>query len=371
MKHYDLTVVGGSFAGLACAREAALQGLKTNVYERKATPGAYTQSTGLLVKEVAQQLSIPEHLTRKITGVRLYAPNMQFIDLTSPNYYFLATDTGALLEWMARQVKIAGGVVHSGESVGTSTNSIIATEKKILLPQQQTSCSYLVCADGARSKLARQLQLGVNRHFLCGAEYEVMGFEHVDSDKLHVFLDSEHAPGYIGWLVPGVHAAQVGIAVKPSCTPKLQPFLEKLARHFNAKTSIVCGRGGLIPCGGIVSPMARGNICLLGDAAGMVSPLTAGGIHPAIEQGTQLGQYIADYLRYNAPAPDKALRDKLPKYRTKQLLRALYNRYTPSNDLLNYSVTNPLFKRIAQVIFFHNRGLLCREAWRDILWGTH
>ena len=48
---------------------------------------------------------------------------------------------------------------------------------------------------------------------------------------------------------------------------------------------ILSRRGGPIPCSGIVRPLATEQVMLIGDAAGMVSPLTAGGIHNALRFG--------------------------------------------------------------------------------------
>lgn len=118
MQHYDLAVAGGSFSGLVCAQRAAENGLRTIVYERKQSPGVYTQSTGIFVKEAAELLGLPGHLTRKIPGIRLYSPDMACIDLKSEDYYFQATDTGGVLDWMAGQVEKSGGVVRCGEKVG-------------------------------------------------------------------------------------------------------------------------------------------------------------------------------------------------------------------------------------------------------------
>ena len=71
-RHYDLIIVGASFAGLACARTAALRGLKVAVIERKSDPGDQVRTTGILVKEAAEDTDVPAELTRRIRGVRLY-----------------------------------------------------------------------------------------------------------------------------------------------------------------------------------------------------------------------------------------------------------------------------------------------------------
>ena len=51
MENNDITIIGAGFAGLACARSAAQQGMKTTVLERKPCPGARIRTTGILVKE--------------------------------------------------------------------------------------------------------------------------------------------------------------------------------------------------------------------------------------------------------------------------------------------------------------------------------
>ena len=365
MTDCDLAVVGGSFAGLSCATQAAKNGLNTQLFERKIAPGAYTQSTGIFVKEIAEKMALPPSLIRKISGVRLYSPNMNYIDLSSPEYYFIATDTRKVLSWMADQAQSAGVEIHSSAQVDT----VEQTSSRVLLPEHHTSARYLVAADGANSDIARQLQLGRNQHCLSGAEYEIDGFDELEDDKLHVFLSSTYAPGYIGWLLKGVNTLQLGVAAKPGRHIKLRPFFEFLKNHFNSKAEILSGRGGLIPCGGIVSPWAKGNVCLLGDAAGMVSPLTAGGIHPSIEVGERLGGAISEYFATGGPMPHQRINSLVKRYPVKRRLRAAYNTVRIPDAVYNGLISNSLFRKAAQLLFFHHRGLLCRQAWKDILFS--
>ena len=101
IQRYDLIIVGGSFAGLACARTAALRGLKVAVVDGKSEPGARVRTTGIVVKEASDDFDLPAHLMRKVRGVRLYAPNDRSVDLSAPGYFFQATDTPGVLRWMA------------------------------------------------------------------------------------------------------------------------------------------------------------------------------------------------------------------------------------------------------------------------------
>ena len=72
MQHLrDLIVVGGSFAGLACAERAAQRGLSVALIDSKPTPGVGIHTTGLLVQVVVDALNPPSRLVRPICGVCL------------------------------------------------------------------------------------------------------------------------------------------------------------------------------------------------------------------------------------------------------------------------------------------------------------
>jgi len=90
---HDVIVIGAGFAGLCCAEAAAARGARTIVLERQSAPGERPRTTGILVKEISDAWDFPARLTRRIHGVRLYSPSLDYLDLTSPGYYFLATDT--------------------------------------------------------------------------------------------------------------------------------------------------------------------------------------------------------------------------------------------------------------------------------------
>ena len=56
-----------------------------------------------------------------------------------------------------------------------------------------------------------------------------MACEGVD-ERLHVFLDSQLAPGYIGWVVPGVGLTQVGLASRCRRRPNLDRSSRRCSR---------------------------------------------------------------------------------------------------------------------------------------------
>jgi flavin-dependent dehydrogenase len=350
--NYDIHIVGAGFAGLACARAAARRGLRVLVTDRKGAPGERVHTTGLVVKEAAERWEIPAALTRRVHGIRLYSPSLRTLDLTSAGYYFLATDTPALMRWLTREASRAGAHVRFGRPYRAGDGAGRAR--------------YLIGADGPRSRVARDSGLGINRAFLVGVEAEYDGVR-VDGDRLHCFLDDELARGYIGWIVPGYNGiAQVGLACRHPRSPDLRAFVRKIASVADMSRARCLGhRGGLIPVGGPVSPRAAGNVLLIGDAAGLVSPLSAGGIHTALESGWNAAHAVADHLLEDGEAPAAALARTTPRFAAKRAMRAVFDAGVPDAAFDALLSTRP-FTALARSVYFHHRGLASAAGWRDL-----
>nr|MBA3486274.1 NAD(P)/FAD-dependent oxidoreductase [Lysobacter sp.] len=229
---------------------------------------------------------------------------------------------------------------------------------------------YLVGADGARSRVARRCGLGEVRQFLYGIEYEFPGATLVRPGALHCFMSKRYAPGYIGWLAQNPTGVQAGLAMRHdpmnARVPDIDGFLLRVGEAGGLPRHLKPGhtRAGLIPCSGPVIDMARDRAILIGDAAGIVSPLTAGGIHSAWEHGWTVGRAIAAYLRegggtleqpaMGCVAPEQVAIDAAPRFRAKRALRWAYDRlqFDWPFDLLLHS---PPLRWAAEQVYFHGR----------------
>jgi digeranylgeranylglycerophospholipid reductase len=361
-KIYDVIVVGAGFAGLASARAVANHGLRVAVIDRQSGPGARIRTTGILVKEAAELAPVPPNLTGTIHRIRLYAPDLRRFDLVSPGYYFMVTRTAALMKWYARRAEAAGVDILWNRAFTGARRGPDAID----LDGGDLRSRYLIGADGARSNVARQFHLGLNRRYLVGAEAEFEGVREVD-ECLHVFVDNRLAPGYIGWVVPSLDGVtQVGLACRAQVQPPLGDFIKKAARVFDfSEARIVGRRGGPIPVGGRVAPFAGERVLLTGDAAGLVSPLTAGGIHTGLYHGRLAGRVVARYLDGEIADPGAVLAREYPNFPWKGLMRRVADRGVP-DPLVNTVLGFKPVRRIARLIFFHNRGLASVEAWREL-----
>lgn len=359
VQRFDLAIVGGSFAGLACARSAALRGLKVAVLDAKPEPGARVRTTGIIVKEASDEFDLPSGLMRKVRGVRLYAPDDRSLDFSAPGYFFQATDMPGLMRWMAEEAARAGAtLMYDRKFAG-------GLEYARGVAMGDIHASFLVGADGARSRVAETFGLGRNVNFVAGLEIECEKLAGIDDRFLHCFADSRIAPGYIAWMVPGVDATQIGVAASRPHRPDLAGLLRRLKAHFDVRDiRVTSRRSGLIPSGGVVRQLGSQRTLLVGDAAGMVSPVTGGGIHTALHYGRRAAVLVADHLGHGGPHPVKVMAAEAPRYGRKLMLRRLLD-LAPPNALINAALMTSPMRRLAQRLYFHARGESSEsfEAW--------
>ncbi len=375
--------MGAGFAGLACARRAAERGLSVLVLERQSEPGERVHTTGILVKEAWEEWAAPASLVRRIQRVRVYDPSHRFVELERDSYFFMATDTAGLLRHLVDETRRSGAEIRFGapwEGV-VPTGEPDARRGSMRGPMPLTlagsgaaagvTCRFLVGADGARSKVAESFGLDRNRRLLKGVEWEYEPRDG-DGDCLHCFIDPECAPGYIGWVVPGVGATQVGLALHRDRRADLRRFSEKIDGLFGLSgRRVLEKRGGVIPIGGLLRNFHAERVMLVGDAAGMVSPLTAGGIHQAYRFGKLAADAIADHLdggrggggssggsdaggpRRGAPHPGEVVRRAYPNHALKRAARWGFDRLPVARALQAGLLSWSVFRRVAETVFFH------------------
>ncbi len=349
---YDLVIVGASFAGLAAAKTAAMCGLRVAVLEAKPSAGRGVKTAGILFKEAAEEVDIPHALTRRVYGVRLYAPNLKHVDLFGPGSFFLTIETGRLLNWLAQEAMRAGAHILWR----TPFEGALRRDGVFTFSGVNISARHILGADGAKSAVARCFGLGRNQRFMTAIEVEYDGLEKADPRFLHCFLDSGLAPGYLGWVAPGPSVFHAGVAAGPGRRPHLRAFLRKTEGIFGFEGACaVTRRMGRIPCGGLVKPWATEGVTLIGDAAGMVSPATGGGIGTAFRFGRRTAQVLADHLLHLGPPPEIALAKELPRFWRQQMMRLALD-LAPPNALLSAVLSTPPMRRFAQYVYFRERG---------------
>jgi flavin-dependent dehydrogenase len=114
-----------------------------------------------------------------------------------------------------------------------------------------------------------------------------------------------------------------------------------------------------------VRPVAAPRVLLVGDAAGMVSPVTAGGIHTALKHGLAAGHAVADFLTGKAQDPSTWFVRSYPSFRLKRWLRFAYDHFQ-SDMAFNLLLATRAMRTAAGIIYFHHRGVFDPTAPRPL-----
>ena len=299
MNSHDVAVVGAGLAGLQTARLLADRGLSVLLLDRKDSLAAPVHTTGIFVRKTWEDFPLPpEQLGAPIRDVFLYSPSLRRIHLAAGQNEFRIGRMQWIYLSMLESCSRAG--VHwlpSARVIACGPRGITIARRNHV---EEIGARFVIGADGARSAVAGHLGLDRNSDFLVGMEVIVASH---GEPSLHCFLDPRIAPGYIGWIASDGETAHVGVAGYPNRFHPAQALetLRHRVRHL-AGGKVIERRGGLIPINGVLRRIANSRGLVVGDAAGAVSPLTAGGLDGAMRLSSLAADVTAAYLERNDPS---------------------------------------------------------------------
>lgn len=343
MDTVDVLVVGAGLAGLNTARLLAEAGLDVAVCERRTSLETGIRTTGIFVRRTLDDYELP-HLGPAVRRVLLYPPSLKEpVEFVSTRDEFRVGDMEGIYAAAVEDAERAGAHVHLNSSY----------------PAKSTKARFTIGADGARSTVAKNLGLDVNRQLITGIE-EVYPVATGSTPTFHCVVDPRIAPGYIAWVIDDGEHAHIGLAGRADrFTAPLPQLLQRFRDSFPVPEPAgpVKRRGGPIPVGGLLRRIVSPQGLLVGDAAGAVSPLTAGGLDPCMRMSELAASVTFDYLRsgnrYVLEHYDGAAMRR--RYRTRSLLRRGLS-LVRSPNLAEFAFTTlrtPPGKAVAKRILFN------------------
>jgi flavin-dependent dehydrogenase len=299
MKEFDVVIIGAGLAGLQCARLLGNRGAKVLLVDRKTDLSKGVHTTGIFVRRTLEDFEFPVGtLGKAIRNVTLYSPKLKEIRLESEKDEFRVGKMGLIYDEFLQEaasdgVRFARATSYKGAET-LNGETIVKLEKRGEAYTVKTK--VLIGADGANSRVAKDLNLDENKEWIVGYEEVFHSKNTTGEPRLHCFLDGELAPGYLAWIADDgeeIHVGVGGYAADFNPREALKVFKEKTKDLFDLKDAKLAEtRGGRIPVGGVLKRIASENGILLGDAAGAVSPLTAGGLDPAL----RLSRFAAEIV---------------------------------------------------------------------------
>lgn len=299
MNHYDVVIVGSGLAGLTLAAELGRKSWRVLLVDRKRRITDSVRTTGIFVRKTLEDFFVPPAtLGPPVRRLQLFSPAGRMVSFQSRHDEYRVADMRNLYAKLLEEC-LASGVIwmpltgfESARQVGPGV-----THLQLRADGERLECSagVLVGADGVHSRVARSLELDSNQEWIVGVE-EVYSIHHSREPLFSCFLDPHLAPGYLAWVVDDgrhIHVGTAGRGERFAPLQALRSFKSKLsAGILPPEARFQERRGGRIPTGGVLRRISNPSGLLIGDAAGAVSPLTAGGFDGCIRMSRQAALVI-------------------------------------------------------------------------------
>lgn len=303
MQHYDVLVVGAGPAGSAAAIHLARGGARVLLADRARFPRDKACGGGVTGRALRQApCDISPVVERVVHTFELRLRHRRSFRRTSDGEpLILMTQRLRLDAYLAEQAVAAGATFRDNarvEQIEIGASGITAT-----VAGMPMSADLLVGADGSNGVVARLAGLdgGIVRGIALegNVPWRLLDMERYGATAVIEF--GAPAGGY-GWLFPKAEHANLGVGGWADEGPHLRDHLARLARAFSVDpTAITNLRGHRLPMRRVgASTPVRGNVLLVGDAAGLVDPLSGDGMYEAFASARLAAEAIlaGEPLRY-------------------------------------------------------------------------
>lgn len=309
---YDAIIIGAGPAGATAASRMARKGLLTLLIEKERLP-RYMACGGGLTQAVTKHIDFDYSATveRVVTGVtlsykqvpeyKLCPPGLK-IEMVSRNRF----DNQAVEEAVRSGTKLIEGIKVVAVEEGRM-EAAVRTEGGETFQGQ-----IVVGADGSNSVAAQAAGLKGNQCgiALAGEMYPVDGTIPDTFSNRIFFRFGDIQNGY-GWIFPKSDHYSIGVLTRSSRYSAFSPVYEHFKEHFpflkSAEERIKCGR--LLSFNRGYRTLNTKRICLVGDAASLVDPLTGEGISHALHSGVIAADVICSSLNKSGFLTEKYTRD--------------------------------------------------------------
>jgi geranylgeranyl reductase family protein len=273
MHSFDAIVVGAGPAGSTTAHRLAASGASVLLVDKARFPRDKPCGGGVTLRAARLlPFSIEPVVEDVVDRFELRLGYRSSFERVSDEPLCLMTQRRRLDEFLARKAEQAGADFRHGVPVAFKDGGVLVDGERI-------RADVIVGADGVNGATARTF--GLARDHGHGVALE--GNAPLDTGyRGKLVLELGVVPGGYAWVFPKGDHVNVGVGGWESEGPRLREHLRRVcAVHgvdFDALTDL---RGYRLPFRRSSSRFAKKNVLLVGDAAGLIDPLSGDGMYEA------------------------------------------------------------------------------------------
>lgn len=295
-----MVVVGAGPAGSTTAREAASRGASTVLLDRAKFPRDKPCGGGVTVR-CANLLpfSIDPVVEDVITGARLKVRGRREVVRDGDQALTFMTQRRRLDAFLVDRAQEVGAEFRDGEGVTDVVANPDGTYRVRTKGGTELLARVVIGADGANGIVGNRLGYEVAATAAVAIEGNFPCPGGVPAKWRHrVALHFGPYPGGYGWVFPKGDHVNVGVGGwKDAMGSSLREHLAHVCQTYGFKVEDLENvRGHHLPMQRRGMVMAARGSAVVGDAAGLVDPLSGEGIYAALASGAAIGPVIEDYL---------------------------------------------------------------------------
>ena len=295
---FDVAIVGAGPSGSVTAHRLASQGARVVLLDRASFPRDKPCGGGLTIRATRMlPFDVSPVVEDRVNRLDLRLRYSRVTHQSFERPIALMTQRRRLDMFLAERAAETGADFRDGvrvRDIEVAHDGVVVA----LDGGERVRARLVIGADGANGVSARALGLGADRLFGIALEGNApMTPEREARHRSRVTLEIANVPGGYGWVFPKADHINLGVGGWEAEGPRLRDHLDRLcAEHGVDPSELTQVRGHRLPLRRVWTGVARGPAAVVGDAAGLVDPLSGDGMSEAFLSSELVARAALDVL---------------------------------------------------------------------------